>query len=78
VALHERLWGVRLVCPSGGKYVWNEKWHTFESTVWGHPGEPKSGAALPPQLRDFSRARFGLTFEEQGLRARAELQRRKP
>jgi len=77
IALHERLWGAKLVCPGGGKYVWNEQWRTMESTVYGHPGEPKVGGDVPPQLRDFKGARFGLTFEEQGLRAKAELKRRK-
>ena len=41
VVLHEQFWQTRLVCPGGGKYVWNEKWQTMESTVFGHPGEPK-------------------------------------
>lgn len=77
VALHERVWGVRLTCPGGGKYVWNETWQTMESTVYGHPAEPKLGTGAPPQLQDFSRAGFGLTFEEQGLRARAEMTRKK-
>jgi hypothetical protein len=77
VALHERLWGVKLVCPGGGQYVWNESWQTFESTVYGHPGEPKDGPAAPPQLLGFKRARYGLTFEPQGLRARGELQKAK-
>ncbi len=77
VELHERLWDVRLICPGGGKYEWNEKWQTYESTVYGSPGEPKSGPPVPPQLAAFQRARFGLTFEAEGLRARAEL-RRKP
>lgn len=77
VELHEKWWGVKLVCPGGGKYVWNDKWQTMESTAFGNPAEPKTGPALPQQLRDHSGARFGLTFEPQGLRARAELQRRK-
>ena len=77
VALHERIWGVKLTCPGGGKYVWNKAFETMESTVYGHPGEPKIGSGVPPQLTDFSNARFGLTFEEQGLRARAELTRKK-
>ena len=50
VALHERLWGVKLVCPGGGEYKWNESWQTFESTVYGHPAEPKNGPMAPPQL----------------------------
>jgi hypothetical protein len=77
VALHERWWGVKPVCPGGGKYVWNETWQTMESSVFGSPAVPKSGPALPPQLRDFSGGRYGLTFEPQGLRARGELLRKK-
>lgn len=76
VALHERVWGVRLTCPGGGKYVWNETWQSMESTVYGLPAVPKLGEGAPPQLQDFSRAGFGLTFEEQGLRARAEMTRK--
>jgi hypothetical protein len=73
VELHQRLWQVRLRCPGGGKYVWNEKWQTMESTVYGHPGEPKPGPAAPTALHEFVHAAFGLTFEHDGLRARAEL-----
>ncbi len=75
VAVHRAVWGVELVCPGGGKYVWNEKYQTMESTVYGHPGQPKQGPPAPPVLSDFSRGDFGLTFENQGLRARAVLRR---
>jgi hypothetical protein len=75
VTVHERLWHVTLICPGGGKYVWNEKWHTMESTVYGHPGQPKPGPKRPPILGQFQSANFGLTFEEQGLRAKVELMR---
>lgn len=75
VALHERLWHRRLVCPGGGAYRWNEKWQTYESTLYGHPGEPKNGPTLAAGLRDIRSADFGLTFEPDGLRARAELLR---
>src|SRR6185295_17610682 len=77
VAMHEKLWGVKLLCPAGGKYVWNEKYLTMESTVLGHPGEPKA----PPRdklLTPLARLRsgnFGLTFENQGLRARVVIER---
>lgn len=77
VALHRRLWGSTLTCPAGGKYVWNETWQTLESSVVGHPDDPKPGPLMPPQAVQFRKARFGLTFEPQGLRARAELQRAK-
>lgn len=75
VEVHSQAWGVTLVCPGGGKYVWNEKYRTMESTVYGHPGEPKEGPAAPPVLSGFASGDFGLTLEDHGLRARVELQR---
>lgn len=75
VVLHERLWHRRLVCPGGGEYRWNDKWQTMESTVYGHPAEPRIGPTVAAGLRDLTSGDFGLTFEEQGLRARAELTR---
>jgi hypothetical protein len=74
VALHEQFWQTRLVCPGGGKYVWNEKWQTMESTVYGNPGQPKTGPSIPPALAELLHANFGLSFEDQGLRARLELE----
>jgi len=73
VALHERIWHTRLVCPGGGQYVWNEAWQTMQSSVYGHPGEPKSGPSAPPELLNFRFANFGLSFEGEGLRARLTL-----
>ena len=75
VAVHRQVWGVTLVCPGGGKYVWNEKYRTMESTVYGHPGQPKEGPPAPPVLSGFASGDFGLTLENQGLRARVELRR---
>lgn len=63
IALHERLWGVRLTCPSGGTYAWNERWLTMESSVFGHPAEPKPGPELPVGLADIARVSCGLSFE---------------
>jgi hypothetical protein len=73
VAVHREAWGVTLLCPGGGKYVWNEKYATMESTVYGHPGQPKAGPPAPPVLSGFASGDFGLTLENQGLRARVEL-----
>lgn len=70
VTLHEEFWHTRLVCPGGGDYVWNDEWHTMESTVYGHPGRPKRGPANVT-LADVVGGNFGLTFEDQGLRAKA-------
>ncbi len=75
VAVHQQIWQVELVCPGGGKYVWNENWQTMESTVYGHPGQPKQGPPAPPVLSTFREGNFGLTFEDRGLRARATLRR---
>jgi hypothetical protein len=75
VKVHAQIWNVELVCPGGGKYVWNDKYQTMASTVYGHPGEPKAGPPASPILSRFAAGSFGLTFEKQGLRARAELLR---
>lgn len=75
VAVHAEVWGVKLLCPGGGKYVWNDRYQTMESTVYGHPGEPKEGPLAPPVLSGFASGDFGLTLENQGLRARVELRR---
>jgi hypothetical protein len=75
VLLHERVWNLRLLSPGGGSYVWNEEFQTMESTVFGHPGAPKPGPVIPPVLERARSADFGLSFENDGLRARAELTR---
>lgn len=75
VKVHQRMWSMKLVCPGGGEYVWNDEWKTMESTVYGHPGRPKHGPEMPAALDDIRKANFGITFEEQGLRARMELLR---
>ena len=75
VKLQAKFWQADLVCPGGGKYVWNEKWQTMESTVYGHPGEPKDGPSMLPIYQSFDRGDFGITFEEQGLRAKVMLTR---
>jgi hypothetical protein len=75
VEVHRRYWNTELVCPGGGKYVWNEQWRTMESTIFGHPGEPKLPAKLDASLLPFSKASFGITIELDGLRSRLELLR---
>ncbi|TXT18800.1 MAG: Uncharacterized protein FD138_4410 [Planctomycetota bacterium] len=75
VEVHARFWNTELVCPGGGRYVWNEHWRTMESTVFGHPGEPKLPEKFEAPLFPFAKASFGLTFELDGLRSRLELLR---
>jgi hypothetical protein len=76
--LHEQIWGVRLVGPAGESYVWDEQWQTMASTVYGHPGEPKAGPLLPTYLEHLQRGNFGVTFEHDGLRATAQIDREAP
>lgn len=73
VALHEQVWGVKLLCPAGGQYLWNKDLQTMESTVVGCPDAPKAAPESLLQLRGINFANFGLTFENQGLRAQVEL-----
>ncbi|HEX9794404.1 MAG TPA: hypothetical protein VGC54_10515 [Planctomycetota bacterium] len=75
VALHERAWKTRLICPGGGVYVWNAEWLTYESTVYGHPGQPKRREGLPGEFAGIRSGEFGLNFDGDGLRARAVLER---
>lgn len=76
-AIHARVWGQQLIDPGGGKYAWQAKYETMGSTTYGHPMEAQEGDVLPPALMQYRFGNFGLTFEEQGLRARVRLLREK-
>ncbi len=69
VAFHEAEWGLRLVCPGGGEYVWNEADRTMESTAYGHPGAPKEGPELPPGILALTSIDLGLQFEPMSANA---------
>jgi hypothetical protein len=75
VKLHEQFWQTKLVCPGGGRYVWNEEWQTMESTVYGHPGQPKPGPERALPVANITSANLGLTFENDGLSAKIVLER---
>lgn len=78
VAVHQRLWSTHLLCPAGGKYVWNGEHQTMESTATGHPGAPKAPADVRIRSLDpFRAGDFGLDFEHDGLRARVTLHKAK-
>jgi hypothetical protein len=47
----------------------------MESTVFGSPAQPKEGTTTRSLLTGILRGNFGLTFENDGLRARAALDR---
>jgi hypothetical protein len=73
VAVHRAVWGATLIDPGGGRYVWNPRWSTMESTVLGHPGEPRTSNDPENPARRFHSAGLGLDFEGGGLRARTEV-----
>ncbi len=74
---HQENWHTRLACPGGGNYQWNEEFQTYESSVFGHPARPKNPDTLKTspiaRLKEIS---FGLTFEEDGMRAKTEILRK--
>ncbi|MCE5231613.1 hypothetical protein LLG95_18700 [bacterium] len=74
-AVHERLWGVRLVDPAGGQYTWNDEWKTMESSVYGNPAAARLGSGMPEALTRINSLAMGVTFENDGLRARANINR---
>jgi hypothetical protein len=78
VKLHEQFWQTKLICPGGGRYVWNEEWQTMESTVYGHPGQPKPGPEKALPVANITSANLGLTFENDGLSGKVVLERTPP
>jgi hypothetical protein len=74
--VHEELFKTRLICPGGGEYVWDREWLTMGSTVYGHPGAMKEGPAWPPAVKGLLSGNLGVTFEDDGLRARAVVKRK--
>ena len=75
VELHRAFWQTQLVCPAGGQYLWNAEMDCMESTVFGCPARPKTPESLPNALTSLKDINIGLTFEDDGLRTRAEIER---
>jgi len=73
-AFHKKHWRATLLCPGGGDFIWNEKFQTMESTVFGHPGEAKKPKGVTSLFSFIKQADFGLTFENDGLRAKVEIE----
>ena len=71
---HRKVWQTDLLCPGGGKYVWNDKFKTYESTVFGHPAKAKLPKTISI-LGNWSKVDFGINFENDGLRVQAQLER---
>jgi hypothetical protein len=72
--MHQKLFGVRLTCPAGGVYRWNEELGSAESTVLGSLVDPKQPTTIVMLWDNFERGAFGITFENDGLRAKVTLE----
>ena len=65
LAVHRQLWGERLFCPNDGSYVWDEKFQTYRAELGDFPKHSP--------LTAVENANIGVTFENQGIRARVEI-----
>ena len=76
IEVHREFWQRTLICPGGGQYVWNAETRQIESTVYGSPANPKMPAKtpIPKILKDLKACEFGVSFEDDGLRARVLLE----
>jgi hypothetical protein len=73
--VQQRLWGTRLVSPGGGGYEWDGNLRTMTSTLYGNPADPKAPPGADP-LSSIRSGDLGVTLAEQGLRARAVIERK--
>ena len=77
LSYHLKVWQTELQCPGGGEYTWNQKFQTYESSVFGHPGKPRMPQRGIGLLSPFGKVDFGLTFENDGLRVNGSVERYK-
>lgn len=74
VAFHRQQTQRFLRCPGGGVYRWNAEWNTMESSVFGHPMQPKSPYLAASWTQQIQTILTGFTFEMQGLRSHVVLE----
>ena len=72
LAYHRKVWHTDLSCPGGGEYRWNQMFQTYESTVFGHPANPKAPKDFSV-LGGWKAIDLGLNFEKDGLRVQASV-----
>lgn len=75
VLVHEKLFKVRLVDPAGGRYVVDADGRRIISETYGHPTETRPGPLRPRFAERVTKASGGLTFENDGVRARFAIER---
>lgn len=63
VAVHERLFHMKLLCPGGGVYYYDETLKTMASSVFGSPANQKPATSgIPESFKGIRGARLGITF----------------
>lgn len=79
IAVHQRIYKRNLTTESEEEFHWNPQLHSMESSIFGAPGTAIGESyAIPIPLRGVRSAAFGITFENQGLRARMSIDRSDP
>lgn len=73
--VHARVLEQRLHCPGGGRYPYNADLLTVESSAYGCPAAPRLDPLRPTIFQLFRAVDAGVTFEKDGLRARARATR---
>lgn len=68
--MHEAYWGERLLCAGGGKFSWDPKVSSYQSTAFGSPARPRIPMGTPFPLREFKTVDAGLSFDTGGIRAK--------
>jgi hypothetical protein len=78
----QRIYGVRPYCPDGGVYVFSAEGKSCRCSIHGTARDPRQPATPSPNsatgrlLREFAGLRATLSFEPEGLRAVAVIERR--
>jgi hypothetical protein len=76
MVVQQKLGGTRLVSPGGGGYEWDANLRTMTSTLYGNPADAKTGPESADPLGAIRSGDLGVTLAEQGLRAKAVIDRK--
>ena len=76
VELHNSMWHQQLIAVDGSGYEWDESLRSMKATHYGPPGdEITPGHSIPPVYRNVKSAAAGITFVNDGIRARVQIER---
>lgn len=76
VELYNHMWHQQLIAVDGSGYEWDESLRSMKATHYGPPGEAITpGHSIPPVYRNVKSAAAGITFVNDGIRARVRIER---